>query len=208
MARIVAVVNGKGGVAKTTTAFNLAAVYAAKKKKVLLVDSDPQGSATWWAEQGEQSFEIAQESDPQLLAELRKIDEHDLIICDTPPNLGSEALNAILSAADYIVLPTPPAPMDLKALIDTVKVAIAPTGVKHRVILTRVDPRRITDAMDAQANLMQADIPVFSSIIRAYAAHEKACLDGLSILQWKGRNAREAESDYLKMADELSREWK
>lgn len=205
--KILTIANGKGGVGKTTTSVNLAAILS-KKFNTLLVDADPQKSASWWGERGEMPFELSIENDPKLLTKLRKVQGYDLIVVDTPPALRSDALLAVVQASDYLVLPTQPAPMDLTALIETVRLALAPNQVTHRVLLTKVDPRSLNDALDAQKSLMEVGIPVFNAFIRAYKAHERAPLDGVPITQAKGKNAKEAASDYQRVADELLREWR
>ena len=207
--KILVVLNGKGGVGKTTTAVNLAAALA-EQYRVLLVDSDPQMSATWWFQRSQQKlgFDLAQETNPMLLGDLRKVKDYNLVVVDTPPALGSDALAAVVPAADYIVLPTPPAPMDLTALIDTVKQAVIPAGRSYRVLLTRVDPRSLGEALEAQNTLMELGIPACNAFVRAYKAHERAALDGMSILEWRGKNAREAEADYRRVVEEIQRDWR
>lgn len=105
---VLVVLNGKGGVGKTTTAVNLAETLA-ENHRVLLVDADPQGSATWWMERSDKSvgFDLVRETNPTLLSDLRKIENYDVVVVDTPPALDSDALAAVVPAADYVVLPTP-----------------------------------------------------------------------------------------------------
>ncbi|RTH06039.1 chromosome partitioning protein ParA, partial [Thermus scotoductus] len=102
--------------------------------------------------------------------------------------------------------PTPPAPLDLEALVETVRRAVRPVGVAHRVLLTRVDPRSLAEALEAQTALMEAGVPAFHAFVRAYKAHERAALEGKPITGFRGPNAREAEADYRRVAEELLRE--
>lgn len=222
MTKIIVVLNGKGGVGKTTTAFNLAAIFAGDKqessssnRRVLLVDADPQASASWWSDrgekkgQGEQKFDITPATNPQLLQNLRNIEGYDLIVCDTPPHLDSDTLQTLIDLADYITLPTTLGPMDVDALITTITTKIAPRAVPYRVILTKVDPRRANEAVAVQTTLFNIGIPVFNTFIRAYIAHERAALDGVPITRYKGKLGDEAAADYLRLVNELEqlKEW-
>ena len=206
--KVLAGSNGKGGVGKTTTAVNVAALLAGKKRRVLLVDTDPQGSATWWSERSKKMpFELATELDPAVLGRLREVEGYDVVVVDSPPRLDSEGLQAVARAADYMILPTPPAPMDMAALIATIREVVQPSKVAYRVLLTRVDPRSLNEAYYALETLREAGVEAFNAVVRTYKAHERASLGGVPISSYTGPLAREAASDYRRVVDEVLRDW-
>ena len=98
--------------------------------------------------------------------------------------------------------------MDIAALVQAVRNAIAPTNIRYRVLLTKVDSRRIKEAKEAQTMLEELEIPACSGFIRTYKAHERAALEGVSITQLRGTSTREASADYRAIAQEIQTDWK
>jgi chromosome partitioning protein len=114
---IVALLNQKGGVGKTTIALHLAGEWAKRGQRVTLVDADPQGSALDWSQQR------ARESLPRLFGVVglardtlhREAPEIargvDHVIIDGPPRVAGLMRSALL-AADLVLIPVQPSPFD------------------------------------------------------------------------------------------------
>lgn len=134
--QIISVINLKGGVGKTTIALNLAATLADHGHQVLLIDADPQQSATQWAQQGPAAGGAgvlpmavkslrADDGAPQFqaaIARLAQAAQATLVVIDCPPELSDPALVAALLADLVLVLVTP-SPLDLWAAKQAVATA-------------------------------------------------------------------------------------
>jgi chromosome partitioning protein len=205
--KVLIVLNGKGGVGKTTTAINIAAIFA-ETHRVLLVDADLQGSASWWVKQSDRDlgFETTPITDLTDISR-QQWGNHQIVVVDMPPALDSAALAKLLPVADYLLLPTPPAPMDLAALIRTVRQVVLPAQTAYRVLLTKVNARGLREAQEAQQTLLECQIPVYYTVIRSLKIHERAALVGLPISQYKGQKAAPAAADYRCVVNEIWKDW-
>ena len=100
---IVVVAALKGAVAKTTTSIHLAAVAAASRRSVILLDADPQASAAEWFELADdESLEritLAEAPTDRLLAKARdRIDPGGIAVVDMPPATSGSLAKAIIAA--------------------------------------------------------------------------------------------------------------
>lgn len=211
MPKIIGIMNQKGGVGKTTTAVSLA-VLLAERRRVLLVDADPSGTASDHLDRADaqpdsglpDGLEYTAETEVTELAKLRKINGHDMIVVDTPAERDSGRLIAIAHCLDHAVLPTQVSAYDLRALGQTIRDVILPSQITHKILFTRVPSRATARVEAARTDLIDRGYPCYSRPIRELVAHQDAQLEGLSITGYRSdRYAREAELDYRLLAVEI-----
>jgi chromosome partitioning protein len=114
---IVALLNQKGGVGKTTLALHLAGEWAWEGKRVILIDADPQGSALDWSEQrAREGFArlfgvigLARDTLHREAPELARDADH--VVIDGPPRIAGLMRSALL-VADLVLIPAQPSPFD------------------------------------------------------------------------------------------------
>ena len=181
---IVALLNQKGGVGKTTLALHLAGELAVKGARVLVVDADPQGSALDWAEQRTRSglerrfgvIGLARESLHRETPALAQGADH--LVIDGPPRVTGIARSALL-AADLVLVPVQPSPFDgwasaeMLRLLDEAR--MFRPELRARFVLNRCAARTLI-ARDTAAALAEQQPPM----LRAHIGQRVAFADAAS----------------------------
>lgn len=196
-AKIITVAQQKGGAGKTTVVAQLAAVYAAQKKNVALVDIDPQASLTsWFAERkrslGEDnSLLLASVGGWRLKAELDRLQQDfDVILVDAPPHAQTES-NIAIRYADLLVIPVQPSPMDVWATAPTFKQA-KKEKTEAIVLLNRIPPRgKLLDKIKLM--LEEDERPMLKSTLGNRVAFASSMIDGLGVIESDKRSSAATE---------------
>lgn len=166
---IISLLNLKGGVGKTTSCIALATAAARDGKDVIVLDADPQGSATFWADNADDNerplpFEVNAANPATIKRAAKKFqgDSDKWAFIDCPPN--GTILDAAQEASDFVIIPTGTGNADLVKTAETVRTMEANDKL-YAVLLTRV----LTNTNGfkvAQENLENGSISFFDAAIR------------------------------------------
>lgn len=188
----------KGGTGKTTLGIHLAVEASHADVRVLLVDVDPQASATtWWRRRRAETPDLVASSGASLadVLETAAAKGYDLAIIDSAPH-SLEASHQCARHSDRVCIPTRPAILDLDAIGASTDL-VAPIGVPTEIVLnacpppTRFgEPRIVAEAREA---LSVYGTPVCDVAVSQRAIFGHALIDGrtASELDQKGKAAEE-----------------
>ena len=193
---IVSVASFKGGVAKTTTAVHLAA-YLQTFGPTVLVDYDPNRSATKWHSKGNLSVPVIGEM--QLAREAKRY-EH--IVGDTEAKEGE--IHDLVVGADLIVVPTTPDILALEGTLETIDALKNAGGENFKVLLAVIPPAPSRDGEDAREMIKKAGIPLFKNWIRRFVAFKRAPEVGCLVGEMSGEpHAADGAADYHAVGREI-----
>jgi chromosome partitioning protein len=192
----------KGGTGKTTLSIHLAVQAGLSRLKVLLIDLDPQASATaWWRRRSAQfpSLLQGQSEDLEQILSTAQNQRYDLAVIDTAPH-NAEGAGVTARLSDYVLIPSRPAILDLDAIGASTELVLR-LGAKAEILLNACPPptRYGTPqiVLEARQALVVYGIPVSEVTISQRAAFSHALIDGRAVNEYDGRGKAALELERL-----------
>ncbi len=197
---VIAVLNQKGGVGKTTISTHIGRALQLRGHEVVLVDSDPQGSARdWSAVDVEQLLTTVGIDRPTIERDVKRL-RADFVVIDGAPQASDLAVSA-LKAADLVLIPVQPSPYDIWAtadLVDLVKQRIEITDGKLKAAF--IVSRAITGTIisgEVRDALAGYDLPVLDTTLYQRVSYPTTAAKGTTVLDSNVDPAASAEINSL-----------
>lgn len=207
MPTIITVQNQKGGVGKTTLATNLAEGIRRRFKKVLLVDSDPQGSARdWYSCREDNPLDLIALDTTSTLKNVHKyVGNYDVVIIDGAAKLTDMMVPAIKNA-DIVLIPVQPSPYDLWAchdLVDLIRARQEVTeGNPKAFFVVNSAIKNTTLAGDIDKVLQEFEIPSLNTVVTQRQVFRKSPTIGQSVYDYIPKD-NDAIHEIESLIDEL-----
>ena len=205
---IFSISNQKGGSGKTTLSMNLAAGLS-RRGRTLVIDADPQGSAGQWSGSASEDrpFPVSVISvGGNLTHEVDRFRrDYDYVVIDCPPTLENENTAKAMVAADTVLIPVLPSPVDLWAsvrLANTIEqiMQIKPQ-LKARIVINQLEPRSALSRAMKEA-LEEFNIPALDSGLRRRAIYRNVAIEGRSVY-CAGKQGQPAVDEIERMIEEV-----
>lgn len=190
--KVITLAAQKGGTGKTTLAVHLAVQAHRAGERVVLVDTDPQGSATAWARARSEGAPVVVVATSSQLHAVMTASRHDgmtLVILDTPPHAAPGAA-AAATLADLVLVPVRPSAFDLAA--SSASAEIARTAKRAAFVLSAC-PSRAPEIVEARKALELQGLPVLETEIGERRSYARAVASGRAVAEFEpaGRAAHE-----------------
>ncbi len=185
---IISLLSQKGGVGKTTLAIHLAAALVEMGSRVLLIDADPQASATDWSARRSDDplFPVVGMAKATLHKDLPAVaDSSDHVVIDGPPRVNDVSRSAIL-ASDVVIIPVCPSPYDVWAAEDVITLVREARVFKESLCVRFVINRKIANTVigrDVLAALDRFEYPVLPVSVCQRVIFAESAAAGRTVLE-------------------------
>ena len=197
---VISLTSFKGGVGKSTLAINLAGALALNASTIL-VDEDPLQSCYTWAKQnGRLPMPVLLPDDIQN----NELGASRYLLVDTEGRPQLSDLAALIRSSAWTLIPCGTSGLEIDGTLRLIT-ALRSTETeleKVKVVITKAPPVG-TVGQQARDALRESGIPVATSVVRSYVAHQKAAELGLLVKDVPDPRASQAWTDVLELAMEV-----